>query len=196
MRRSRIILGLAVQIALLSLVSPETFASQFVVFPKASELVSPDGRFAVRSIDSQGSASDFAGTFHSLWLFELDTGGSRKLCDYLGVASAAWSSNEWLVVTQYVGKRTSRALVFSATAVDDPVMLDKITLTRLIPADLRPSLRENDHVFVEGSRVEHETLYLAVWGYGQHDANGFRWRCEYSLREGTASCIEERGLHK
>jgi len=191
----RIILGLALQIALVSLVGPEAFASQFVVFPKARELVSPDGRFAVRSIDSQGSASDIAGTFHSLWLFELATGGSRKLCDYLGVASVAWSSNDWLVVTQYVGKRTSRALVLSATAVDDPVMLDKITLTRLIRAELRPSLRENDHVFVEGSRVEHDTLYLAVWGYGQHDANGFRWRCEYSLREGTASCVEERGSH-
>ena len=194
MRRLRIILVL--QIALVSLVGPEAVASQFVVFPKASELVSPDGRFAVRSIDSQGSASDIAGTFRALWLFERATGGSRKLCDYLGVASVAWSSNDWLVVTQYVGKRTSRALVFSATAAEEPIMVDKITLTQLVPAELRPSLRENDHVFVEGSRVEHETLYLAVWGYGQHDANGFRWRCEYSLREGTASCLEERGSHK
>ena len=193
MRRLRIIFVL--QIALVSLVSTEAFASQFVVFPKASELVSPDGRFAVRSVDSQGSASDFAGTSRALWLFERTTGRSRKLCDYLGVASVAWSSNDWLLVTQYVGRRTSRALVFSATAAEDPIMLDKITLTRLIPAELRPSLRENDHVFVEGSRVEHDTLYLAVWGYGQHDANGFRWRCEYSLREGTASCVEERGSH-
>ena len=194
MRRLRIILVL--QIALVSLVSPEVFASQFVVFPKASELVSPDGRFAVRSVDSQSSTSDFAGTFRALWLFERVTGRSRKLCDYLGVASAAWSSNDWLVVTQYVGKRTSRALVFSTRAAEDPVMLDKITLTRLVPVELRPSLRENDHVFVEASRVEHDTLYLAVWGYGQHDANGFRWRCEYSLRDGTASCIEDRGSHK
>ena len=193
MRRLRIIFVL--QIALVSLVSAEVFASQFVVFPKASELVSPDGRFAVRSVDSQGSASDIVGTFRALWLFELATGRSRKLCDYLGVASVAWSSNDWLVVTQYVGRRTSRALVFSATAVEDPMLLDKITLTRLVPAELRPSLRENDHIFVEGSRVEHDTLYLAVWGYGQHDANGFRWRCEYSLREGTASCVEERGSH-
>ena len=194
MRRLQIILVL--QIALVSVVTAKVFASQFVVFPRASELVSPDGRFAVRSVDNQGSASEFAGTFRSLLLFELASGRSRKLCDYLGVASVAWSSNDWLVVTQYVGKRTSRALVFSATAAEDPVMLDKTTLTRLVPAELRSSLRENDHVFVEGSRVEHDTLYLAVWGYGQLDANGFRWRCEYSLREGTASCIEERGLHK
>ena len=194
MRRSRIILVL--QIALVSLVSTEVFASQFVVFPKASELVSPDGRFAVRSVDSQGSASDIGGTFRTLWLFELATGRSRKLCNYLGVASVAWSSNDWLVVTQYVGKRTSRALVFSATAAGDPIMLDKIELTHLVPAELRPSLRENDHVFVEASRLEHDTLYLGVWGYGRRDATGFRWRCEYSLREGTAFCIEERGSHR
>jgi hypothetical protein len=195
MRSWRILLRVAGLVALLSAMSVETLASQFVVFPKASELISPDGRFAVRSVDSKSSASDFVGTFHSLWLFELASGGSRKLCDYLGVASAAWSSNDWLVVTQYVGKRTSRALVFSATVVEDPVMLDKITLTRLVPAELRPSLRENDHVFVEGSRVKQYKLYLTVWGYGQHDANGFRWRCEYALREGTVSCSEERGSH-
>ncbi len=195
MRSCRIILRLALLVALLSVVSAEAVASQFVVFPKANELVSPDGRFAVRSFESQGSASDFVGTFHSLWLFELATGRSRKLCDYLGVTSVAWSSNDLLVVTQYVGKRTSRALVFSATVLEDPVMLDKVTLTRLVPAELRPSLRDNDHVFVEGSRVERDTLYLTVWGYGQHDANGFRWHCEYALREGTVSCTEERGSH-
>jgi hypothetical protein len=195
MRFWRILLGVAVLVALLIAMSVETLASQFVVFPKASELISPDGRFAVRSVDSKRSASDFVGTFHSLWLFELASGRSRKLCDYLGVASVAWSSNDWLVVTQYVGKRTSRALVFSATVVEDPVMLDKITLTRLVRAELRPSLRENDHVFVEGSRVQQDKLYLTVWGYGQHDANGFRWRCEYALREGTVSCSEERGSH-
>jgi hypothetical protein len=29
---------------------------------------------------------------------------------------------------------------------------------------LRPALRENDHVFVEGSAVEQDTLYLTVFG--------------------------------
>jgi hypothetical protein len=173
----------------------EALASPFVVFPKASELVSPDGRFAVRNVDSAGSATDFVGTFHSLWLFELGTGRSRKLCDYLGVASAAWSNNDFLVVTQYVGKRTSRALVFSPTSTDDPVMLDKTALIRLVPPELRPALRENDHVFIEGSRVEQDSLHLAVWGYGPHDPNGFRHTCEYSLREATIACVEERGSH-
>jgi hypothetical protein len=180
-------------VAGLSVGALPTLASPFVVFPKATELVSPDGRFAVRSVDSAGTASDFVGTFRSLWLYELATGRSRKLCDYLGVASAAWSSNNFLVVTQYVGKRTSRALVFSAVTPQDPIMLDKATLIRLVPVELRPALRENDHVFVEGSRVEQETLHLTVWGYGQHDPNGFRYRCEYALREGTISCVEERG---
>lgn len=195
MHHSRIMLAAATIIALLSVGSLTTLASQFVVFPKASELVSPDGRFAVRSVDASGAASDFVGTFHALWLYELTTGRSRKLCDYLGVASAAWSANDFLVITQYVGKKTSRALVFSAVVAQDPVMLDKATLIQLVPAELRPALRENDHVFVEGSRVEQDILHLTVWGYGQRDANGFRYRCEYSLREGSISCLEERGAH-
>jgi hypothetical protein len=193
MRHWPIMLGVAVLVASFSVGTIATLASPFVVFPQASELVSPDRRFAVRSVDTVGAPSDFAGTFHALWLFELATGRSRKLCDYIGVASAAWTSNDFLVVTQYVSKRTSRALLFSAVTPQDPVILDKATLIRLVPPELRPSLRENDRVFVEGSRVEQETLHLTVWGYGQHDANGFRYRCQYALREGAIACIEERG---
>lgn len=196
MRPSVVVLGLAAFAALLSVASVEASTAQFAVFPKANELLSPDGRFAVRSIDRQGSASDILGTFHSLWLFERSTGRSRKLCDYVGVVAAGWSSNsDWLVVTEYVGKRTSRAEAFSTTELDDAILVDTATLTRLVPVELRPALRENDHVFVEGSRVEKETFYLAVWGYGQHDQNGFRWGCEYALRGGTVSCAEEHARH-
>ncbi len=188
MRLRRIVFGIALLTAL-----GASCAAQFVVFPKASEVVSPDGRFAVRSVERETAASEIAGASRSLWLFEISTGHARKLCDYLGVAAAGWSGNDWIVVTQYVGKRTSRALVFSATVAEDPVMLDKNGLIRLVPADLRPALRENDHVFVEASHVEHDKLSLTVWGYGPHNTNGFRWRCEYSLREGTVSCSEEPG---
>ena len=145
MRPWRIMLGGGMLVALLTIGSVALHASPFVVFPKATELVSPDARFAVRSVDAAGAASDFVGTFHSLWLFELATGRSRKLCDYLGVASAAWSSTDYLIVTQYVGKRTSRTLVFSAVNAQEPVMLDKAALIQLVATELRPALRENDH---------------------------------------------------
>jgi hypothetical protein len=85
-------------------------------------------------------------------------------------------------------------LVFPAIAAQDTILLDSAALIRLLPPELRPPLRENDHVFVEGSRVEQDTLYLTVWGYGQHAPNGFRYRCEYSLREGSLSCIEGYGV--
>lgn len=171
----------------------QTYASQFVVFPKAGELVSPDGRFSVRNAEREAPASELDGTFHSLWLIELASGRSRKLCNYVGVAAVAWSAHDALIVTEYVGKRTSRALVFSVTTAADPVMLDKAALTQLVPIDLRPALRGNDHIFVEGSRIEGDTLHLHVWGYGAHDADGFRWRCEYALSEGTIACEPERG---
>jgi hypothetical protein len=192
MRPRRLLLGVLVVVGTLVV---QALAAPFVLFPKVSELVSPDGRFIVRNADREGPTSEFVGTFHSLWLVEVATGRSRKLCDYLGVAAVAWSKDNFLVVTQYVAKKTSRALLFSASGTEEPIMLDKSTLIRLVPADLRAALRENDHVFVEASRVEEEILYLRVWGYGKHDANGFRWRCEYVLRDGTVSCVEETNSH-
>lgn len=165
-------------------------AAPFVVFPKAGQLPSPDGRFVVRNIDRKAPLSEYVGTFHSLVLEDTASGLSRELCEYVGVAAVAWAKNDFIIVTQYVSKRTSRALVFVADNSRDPVVIDKALVTNLVPLNLRPQLRENDHVFVEGSRVEGETLTLRVWGYGQHDANGFRWRCEYNLLESGISCEE------
>ena len=192
MRPWRIMFGALVIVVMVII---QAFAAQFVVFPKAGELASPDGRFVVRNAEREGVASDFVGTFHSLWLIETASGRSRKLCDYVGVAAVAWSSNDFLVVTQYVSKRASRALVFSVAGSDDPVVLDTPTLTRLVPRELRSALQENDHLFVEATRVEEDSLQLSVWGYGKHDPDGFRWRCAYGLREQSVSCSEERASH-
>ena len=178
---------LAVSITLAALIV-SAYAEPFVLFPKASQLLSPDGRFVVRNQERDGSDKEFIGTSHSLWLIEAATGRSRKLCDYLGIAAVAWSNNDSLVVTEYVAKKTSRAWVFSATGQRDPVLLDKVTLTRMVPAEFRSALRENDHVFVEASRAEDETIQFRVWGYGSHDPRGFRWSCTYTLRERSISC--------
>ncbi len=165
-------------------------AASFVVFPKADQLPSQDGRFVVRNTDRQAPLSEYVGTFHSLFVEETARGRTRKLCDYVGVAAVAWADNDFIIVTQYVGKRTSRALIFAADDSHAPVLIDQPLLTTLVPGNLRPRLLENDHVFVEASQVEGQTLMLSVWGYGKHDANGFHWRCEYSLVEGAISCEE------
>lgn len=170
-------------------------AAPFVVFPKAGQLSSEDGRFVVRNSDRVASPSDYVGTFHSLFLEDTASGHTRKLCDYVGVAAVAWAKNNFLIVTEYVSKRTSRALIFAADNSRDPVVIDQPLLTRLVPVDLRPQLRENDHVFVEASRIDGETLTLRVWGYGKHDANGFRWHCQYSFLEGAISCEEATTRH-
>lgn len=189
MTRWQIMPGVAAFVVMLSV---QALAGPFVVFPKAGELASPDGRFVVRNTDRQGGASDFVGIFHSLWLVELGTGRSRKLCDYPGVAAVAWSGNDFLLVTQYLSKRASRALVFSAADSQDPILLDKAALLSLVPVELRDVLRENDHLFIEASHMEANTFCFNVWGYGQHDPYGFHWRCQYSLLENTISCTDAR----
>ena len=192
MNHRRFLLGAP---ALFSVLAVQSFAQPFVVFPKAGQLVSPDGRFVVRNAESEKATSDFVGTFHSLWLVDQSSGRARKLCDYVGVAAVAWSDNDFLVVTQYLSKKTSRALVFPVASSQDAIMLDQPTLVQLIPPERREFLRDNDHVFVEAWRLEGDTLFLSVWGYGQHDPKGFSWRCNYALQEGTLSCTDGRNPH-
>lgn len=165
-------------------------ALPFVLFPKAGQLPSPSGRFVVRNVDPVGAASEYIGTFHSLFLEDTARGRSRKLCDYVGVAALAWTRGDLLIMTEYLSKHTSRILVFAADGSREAVVIDKPLLTQLVPVELRPQLRENDHVFVEASEIESDTLTLRVWGYGKHDANGFRWRCQYDLRAGAIACQE------
>jgi hypothetical protein len=55
MRPWQITLAIAGLAALLTIGSVALHASPFVVFPKATELVSPDARFTVRSVDAAGA---------------------------------------------------------------------------------------------------------------------------------------------
>ena len=58
---------------------PSAFCGQFVVFPKANALQSPDGRDEARNDVAHHATGDFTGMFNSLWLVEVATGQSRKL---------------------------------------------------------------------------------------------------------------------
>lgn len=180
---------------LISGMTISTFATQTVVFPKAGELRSPDGRFVVRNAEREAPSSDFVGTFHSLWLIDSTTGQSRKLCDYIGVAAIRWSDNDHLVITEYPGKKSSRALLFSTFPSENPVMLDKTAVLGLVPAPSRTILREDDHVFIEAVGVQQGVLALTVWGNSQRNSHGFRWRCNYDLRERSMICTEDPPSH-
>lgn len=173
---------------LLVSVAVNVFAAPFALFPKAAHLASPDARFEVRDVDLREPGSEFSGIFHSLVLVETATGRSRKLCDYVGVAAVAWSEKDSLIVTQYLSKKTSRTVIFATTSPQEPVVLDVPSLIQMVAVELRPALRENDHAFVEASRLEGEIFYFQVWGYGQHDRNGFHWNCEYNLGAGNLNC--------
>jgi len=186
MREIRRILQLGVLLTTMAV--PAIASGPFVVFPQAGELVSPDHRFTLRNVDPADPGSEFVGTFHSLWLTDLSTNRSRKLCDYVGVAAVAWSRSDQILVTQYLSKKTSRVLVFPVSAAQDPFVLDQPGMVQMLPAELRDTLRQNDHVFIEASRMDDAILYLTIWGYGQHDRNGFRWSCQYNLRESSLAC--------
>ena len=186
MRETQRILQLAVVLATMAI--PAMAVGPFVVFPQAGELISPDRQFTVRNVDAADPGSEFVGTFHSLWLTNLTTNQSRKLCDYVGVAAVAWSGSDEILVTQYLSKKTSRVPVLPVAANHEPLVVDQPAVTQILPVELRDTLRQNDHVFIEASRFDNAVLYLTIWGYGQHDRNGFHWSCQYNLREGSLTC--------
>ncbi len=167
-------------------------AGAFVVFPKAGRLISPDSRYEVRDVGPPGSGSDFVGNFHSLWLIDGANGRSRKLCDYFGAAAVAWNDDDALLITEYVGKKTSRALLFAPVTTEQAIMINAPSLLRVIEPELRETLRGNDHVFVEAARFEENTFYFRVWGYGQQSPKGFKWGCRYSLNDGMVDCKVDR----
>jgi hypothetical protein len=106
----------------------------------------------------------------------------------MGTAAVGWSGSEYLLVTEYVGKKTSRALVFPIAATGDPLLIDAAVLEKTLNAELREVLRDSDHVFIEASSLEKNIIYFRTWGYGLHDKIGFRWRCE------SAEAIEQCAL--
>src|SRR4029077_17302382 len=102
-------------------------AQQFTTFRDRPELRSPDGRFLIRSVDHAASASDFSGLFRSLVLEETRSGRSWALYNYvtcLGGGGAPGSGNLFIIVTDYVSKRTSRPLVFAIDSRVEPFSVE------------------------------------------------------------------------
>lgn len=168
-------------------------AEDFAVFPDRKELRSPDGRYVIRSVEHTGQAQEITGVFRTLVLQEVSTGRSRGLFNYLGPVGVAWSGNNFVIVTEYVSKKTSRALVLRLDRPNEYQVIDKPHLAMQLHDERRAQLERNDHVYVEVSRIDGIVLTLRVWGYGAHDPQGFRFQCAYDLAVGTASCRERVG---
>ncbi|MGC2194903.1 MAG: hypothetical protein WA628_09510 [Terriglobales bacterium] len=163
-------------------------AEQFAVFPDHKELRSPDGRFVIRSVDHVARPGEFTGVFRSLVLEDAATGSARGLYNYLGRVGVAWSGSNFVIITDYVSKKTARALVFRIDQPGEYLVIDKPHLAARIPDELRAQLERNDHVYLEVSRIEGTALTIRVWGYGVRDPQGFRFLCTYDLNEGATSC--------
>jgi hypothetical protein len=163
-------------------------AEQFAVFPDRKELRSPDGKFLIRSVDYVPQPHESSGLFRWLILENTADRSARELYQYVGRVGVAWSGSNFIIVTDYVSKKTARALVFRIDRPDEYLVLDKPSLATQLPDEHRAQLERNDHAFLEVSRIEGGRLILLVWGYGAHDPQGFRLQCAYELDQGTTTC--------
>lgn len=173
---------------LFGLVATSVTGGPFKTFPDQQELLSPDGRYVVRSEDPPRLPSEITGTFHTLYVEERATGRRRKLYDYVRRAAVAWASPEEILVTDYVANRTARILVFSLGDPEPIAVIDRGQLARQLPSTFSERLRKNDHVYLEVSRLEGRIVVLRVWGYGALDPGGFGLDCRYSLDDNRGTC--------
>ena len=183
----------SVALLLSVLASQLALAEEFAVFPDRRELRSPDGRFVICSVEHPAPRGEFSGIFRTLILKEISTGTERNLYNYIGRVGVAWSDSNVLIVTDYASKRTARALVFRVDRPNEYVIINKPHLMSQLQEERRVHLERNDHVYLEVSRIEGNSLVLRVWGYGARDPNGFRFQCAYPLDEGELLCRDVNG---
>lgn len=170
-------------------VARTVFAESFATFPEHKELVSPDQRYVLRSVDFSHNPSDYKGMFHTLVLEDRQSRTSRRMYDYVHKVAVAWSG-DYIIVTDYLSHKAARALVFSVDPRADTFMVDRVDLADRISQELGSHLRYNERVFVEAVRMQGHTLIFRVWGNGSHDPKGFRFACEINLDRGDAACDE------
>src|SRR5579871_1481598 len=115
----------SIALLLVTLAASSLRAEQFTIFPDRGELRSPDGSYVVRSVDHVGKTGEFTGVFRTLIVEEVSTGRIRKLYDYVGRVAVAWSGSGYIIVTDYVNKKTSRAIVFPVAPDRDGLVVDK-----------------------------------------------------------------------
>lgn len=173
---------------LFGLVATSIAGGPFKTFPDQQELPSPDGHFVIRSEDPDRLPSEITGTFHTLYMEERDTGRKRKLYDYVRRAAVAWANPEEIIVTDYVATRSARVLIFTVSDPGPIAVIDREHLARQLPSELSDHLRKNDHVYLEVSRLEKQSVVLRAWGYGAFDPGGFGLNCRYNLEDNQASC--------
>jgi hypothetical protein len=162
---------------------------KFATFPDdQAGLRSPDGKFIVRSVEEAGDPSNFVGVHRSLILEDHIGGGSWKLCDYLGHVAVTWATDNLIIVNEYYTSNGARMRLFAADGKIAPLMIDRARLARIVSDDLGRHLTGNDHVYVEGYKLNGNILGIRVWGFGAVDKNGFRFKCDYNLEQNTASC--------
>jgi hypothetical protein len=177
---------------LLGLAATAAASGPFETFPDHQALVSPDGRYVLRSEDPPRLPTEITGTVHTLVIEEPATGRKWKLYDYLRRVAVAWAGPDEVIVTDYVAKRAARALVFSLHSAEPVAVVDRSHLAGLLPWQQARHLIRNDHAYLEVVRLEDGALVLRAWGYGPLDPDGFAMSCRYTWEDNRATCRSTR----
>ncbi len=148
---------------------------EIVWFPSRHAAVGdPSGRYAVVCEEASGKAP------HRLYLKTLPTGKIVRVFEFPRHVDILWSRDgDYFAVTDWFGSDRSRILVFESAK---PRAID---LARVVARQLGEFVQilGNDHVYYEAVYwADSRTLRFKVFGYGDHDRNGFELTFTYDVK--------------
>jgi hypothetical protein len=116
---------------------------------------------------------------HGLLLKDLRTGSLSKLLEFYRSVDVLWAPNgRFVAVTDWTGSNISQILLFQPGKKKPLNLADELRHS----LGIQPEVSSNHHVHFEALSWEGDKkLRFKVFGYGDHDRNGFEHYYEYDV---------------
>jgi len=151
---------------------------------EVSQIVSPDGRWALVNIDSENNEiNKFLGDNHALYLMELGSDKMIHIYSYARHVDILWSNGgSMLLINDYAGSNYSFPIVVEMNSGCSKINV-KEKLMEQFPNTY--SVLRSHHLYIEGTEwLNARHLKVEVHGYGDTAPNGFTLWFEYTIGNG------------
>jgi hypothetical protein len=153
---------------LMLVIIPYVLIAQIVKFPRTNAAIDPSKRFKVVWKEATDTSD------HYLILRDLKSRRWRKIVDFGRSVDFLWAPDgNSFAITNWVGSNCSEAWIGFPKDSSKHVNLEYNS----------PQVSENHHVYYEILRWRNSSsVLLKIWGYGEHDPDGFEKYFEADLQ--------------
>jgi len=147
----------------------------------SSDIVSPDGRYALHNID------DYKHFQHSVFLKDRRTGSSQKVYEYGRSAGALWSpDSRHFAINDHAGSDYTETKILSVDKSDPDIDVQKEVRDKYddVPGG-------HHEYFYVAYWIDSRRVVVYHWGYGGEDPNGFCNCYVYRLNGPVHKCARQ-----